>query len=224
MGTIRAFLQLLFIPLLVSASFAAPRQASAEEENKSNWGNTPGLRPAHPDSRGRSGHWWWPETSAQQDNVPAGKGNGGRVFGSIPGLPSQSEDFSGDLTRPSVVEPLTTICTAIVLNNILFTSDSVALRPEGAAEADKLILEMKKFGKDTLVCVGHTDDMGDAEYNQKLGLRRAQAVVDYMAANGIARERLRAESKGETEPAAPNNTPANRALNRRVVFEIRYGD
>ena len=112
----------------------------------------------------------------------------------------------------------------IVLNNVLFASDSVEIRPEGKAEIEKVVAEMGKFNGDTVTCVGHTDDTGSEAYNQQLGLRRAQAVVDYMKASGITPERVKAESKGETEPAVPNNTPANRALNRRVVFQYKLGN
>jgi outer membrane protein OmpA-like peptidoglycan-associated protein len=63
---------------------------------------------------------------------------------------------------------------------------------------------------------GHTDSDGDADYNQQLSERRAGAIVDYLAANGIDRARLEAVGKGESTPVASNDTPEGRAENRRV--------
>lgn len=107
----------------------------------------------------------------------------------------------------------------IRLNSILFKNDSSELLPEGKVEADKLVTEMKKYPKDTVVFVGHTDDVGSTEYNLALSRRRAEAVRDYVISQGIAPERLSIEAKGESEPALPNDTPTNRVLNRRVSFK-----
>jgi outer membrane protein OmpA-like peptidoglycan-associated protein len=65
---------------------------------------------------------------------------------------------------------------------------------------------------------GHTDSSGEAAYNEKLSERRAQAVRDLFIENRIAPSRLEARGFGESRPAAPNDTPENRQLNRRVEF------
>lgn len=223
MGTQRAILHLLTITLMASACLAASGQTSTHEENTTNWGNTPGLRSPHPDSKGRSGHWWWPELSEPRSKGAALTGNQGRVFSNRTVETSSKLPVPPD--PPAWIPENVIVCgPRIVWDNILFAFDSVQLSEEGKSVADKLIGEMSKFPNDTAVCVGHTDDIGPEDHNFNLGLHRAQAVVNYMAANGIAPKRLRAESRGETEPAVPNDTPPNRALNRRVVFEITYGD
>jgi len=66
---------------------------------------------------------------------------------------------------------------------------------------------------------GHTDSTASAGYNQTLSEARARAVCDYFARQGVAPERIRATGFGETRPAAANDTPEGRALNRRA--EIR---
>jgi outer membrane protein OmpA-like peptidoglycan-associated protein len=63
--------------------------------------------------------------------------------------------------------------------------------------------------------------MGSDEYNIRLSQRRAQAVVDWLVARGIARERLNAVGKGEREPIASNETAEGRQLNRRVEVRRR---
>lgn len=218
----RATLPLLTIALLAGACLSSTAQSAANQKIGSDWGTAPGLRSPHPDSKGRSGHWWWPDSSRQSTEKVDHIGNRGRVFGNWKA--SESSNAPVPPEPPEWAPGQVISCgPSFLLNNIIFLSDSAALSKEGKAEADKLIGEMKKFTHDTVVCVGHTDDVGPETYNQQLGLRRAQAVVDYMIHSGIEPNRLRAESKGESEPAVPNNTPANRALNRRVVFEIKMG-
>lgn len=220
MGPQRAIRNVLTLTLLTTTCFT--QQASPEEENTSALGNTPAPRSPHPDSKGRSGHWWWPEYSHDRPKDADRIGNRGRVFGNREVSEASVSHNTPTLPEPPDWEPGQKIScgSSIRFNNIIFPSDSVALSKEGKAEADKLIAEMSKYPKDTAVCIGHTDDVGPENYNLQLGLRRAQVVVDYLAANGIAAERLRAESRGESEPAVRNDTPVNRALNRRVVFEV----
>jgi outer membrane protein OmpA-like peptidoglycan-associated protein len=67
---------------------------------------------------------------------------------------------------------------------------------------------------------GHTDNVGGAAYNRDLSRRRAQAVVDHLAARGVARARLVAEGFGFDRPVADNATALGRAKNRRVEFTI----
>jgi OOP family OmpA-OmpF porin len=69
---------------------------------------------------------------------------------------------------------------------------------------------------------GHTDWVGADAYNLRLSQRRAQAVVNWLVAHGISRDRMRAVGKGEREPIATNTTAAGRQLNRRT--EVRRWD
>lgn len=68
--------------------------------------------------------------------------------------------------------------------------------------------------------VGHTDDVGSEEFNQRLSLERAKAVVDYFDRAGIDPARMVAVGAGESEPIADNSTEAGRAANRRVEFQF----
>jgi outer membrane protein OmpA-like peptidoglycan-associated protein len=67
---------------------------------------------------------------------------------------------------------------------------------------------------------GHTDDTGPPEWNQKLSVLRADAVVEFLVAKGVDRKRLAAIGHGEKAPWAPNDTESGRAKNRRVLFHI----
>lgn len=68
--------------------------------------------------------------------------------------------------------------------------------------------------------IGHTDSRGSDAYNQKLSERRASAVREYLANQGMQGGRMSHFGKGETEPIASNRTAEDRSKNRRVQFEI----
>jgi len=66
------------------------------------------------------------------------------------------------------------------------------------------------------VIIGHTDSIGNADYNMKLSKRRAQAVSDYLVSTGVAASKLRIVGRGEDAPIASNDTKKGQAQNRRV--------
>jgi outer membrane protein OmpA-like peptidoglycan-associated protein len=67
-----------------------------------------------------------------------------------------------------------------------------------------------------LMLVGHSDAVGTPQYNKSLSFRRAQSVMSWLTAQGIASGRLAVDGKGQEQPVADNNTDAGRAVNRRV--------
>jgi outer membrane protein OmpA-like peptidoglycan-associated protein/polyisoprenoid-binding protein YceI len=67
---------------------------------------------------------------------------------------------------------------------------------------------------------GYTDNVGGRRYNQRLSERRAKSVVDYLVAKGVETARIKATGYGESHPAVPNNSEANRAKNRRIEFKV----
>jgi OmpA-OmpF porin, OOP family len=80
---------------------------------------------------------------------------------------------------------------------------------------------LEKYPSSTLLVTGHTDLVGTPEYNQDLGLKRAQIVARYIGTLGIPESKLKIESKGETEPAADYLTEEGRAKNRRTQISIK---
>jgi OOP family OmpA-OmpF porin len=102
----------------------------------------------------------------------------------------------------------------------LFDFDKAVLKPQGKASIDEAVAKMKQANVEAIVATGHTDSIGKPAYNQKLGLRRAQAVKDYMVTQGIPAEKITVDSKGETQPVASNKTKEGRAKNRRVEVEF----
>ncbi|SIR03956.1 outer membrane protein OmpA [Pseudacidovorax sp. RU35E] len=101
-----------------------------------------------------------------------------------------------------------------------FDFDKSVLKPEGRAKLDDLVSKIKGINLEVIIAVGHTDSIGTDAYNQRLSVRRAEAVKAYLVSKGIERNRVYTEGKGEKQPVADNRTKEGRAKNRRVEIEV----
>ena len=101
-----------------------------------------------------------------------------------------------------------------------FDFDKYVLKPEGKAKLDDLVGKVKGVNLEVIIAVGHTDSIGTVEYNQKLSVRRAEAVKAYLVSKGIEKNRVYTEGKGKKQPVADNKTAEGRAKNRRVEIEV----
>ena len=109
---------------------------------------------------------------------------------------------------------------AIVLNNIFFDFDRSELKTSSYAELNRILNLMQENKIRKIEISGHTDSIGDDDYNQALSQRRANAVFTFFTSKGIIDSRLVSIGHGETSPVAPNDTAGNRQKNRRVEFKI----
>lgn len=103
---------------------------------------------------------------------------------------------------------------------VYFDFDKATLKPESHSALEAAAKIMKENPQIRVEIQGHTDNIGTAAYNDRLSLRRAQAVVDYLVGLGISRNRLTARGFGFNNPAATNETEEGRAQNRRVEFVV----
>ena len=101
-----------------------------------------------------------------------------------------------------------------------FDFDKSVLKPEGKAKLDDLTSKIQGINLEVIIAVGHTDSVGSDTYNQKLSVRRSEAVKAYLVSKGIEKNRVYTEGKGEKQPVADNKTSEGRAKNRRVEIEV----
>ena len=101
-----------------------------------------------------------------------------------------------------------------------FDFDKSVLKPEGKAKLDDLVGKIKGINLEVIIAVGHTDAVGSDSYNQKLSVRRSEAVKAYLVSKGVEQNRVYTEGKGEKQPVADNKTGEGRAKNRRVEIEV----
>ena len=108
----------------------------------------------------------------------------------------------------------------IVLRNVFFDPGKAILRVESYPELNRLAGVMKEVPTLKIEISGHTDNTGSASGNQRLSKDRAKAVVDYLAAQQIASDRLTYEGFGFSQPIADNKTKEGRKQNRRVELKV----
>jgi OOP family OmpA-OmpF porin len=108
--------------------------------------------------------------------------------------------------------------SADLQSDFTFARDSAELTEQATGILGLWYAVLIRAPAATLTIRGHTDGDGEEAYNQTLSEARARAYVDALLGLGIAPERLVAEGLGETDPVAPNDTPENKARNRRVEF------
>src|SRR6266404_7999293 len=101
-----------------------------------------------------------------------------------------------------------------------FDFDQAVVKPEGKAQLDDLANKIRGINLEVVIAIGHADAIGSDAYNQKLSVRRAEAIKAYLVSKGIEPNRIYTEGKGEKQPVADNKTREGRAKNRRVEIEV----
>ena len=108
----------------------------------------------------------------------------------------------------------------IILKNVFFETKKAELKNESLVELNKLKLFLQENPSMRIEIRGHTDNVGSDADNQILSEKRAKAVRDFLATNGIATDRLTFKGFGKTQPIDSNDTEGGRAANRRTEFVI----
>lgn len=129
-------------------------------------------------------------------------------------------DFNTPFLLNIPLEPIDTGST-VELKNVFFDVNKAELRPESRTELDKLVSFLLKNPNLKIELGGHTDNTGDKKANQILSENRARAVQEYLVNTGkIGSSRLSYKGYGDTRPKVPNDTPENKAKNRRTEFKV----
>lgn len=109
----------------------------------------------------------------------------------------------------------------ILSSSILFEFASDYLNDSAYPVLDQVVSFLKEKTDIELIISGHTDNVGQTQYNLSLSKRRAQAVLDYFAEKGISRSRFEVEGYGSQKPISSNETIESRSKNRRVELSIK---
>ncbi|HHH20443.1 MAG TPA: hypothetical protein ENK87_00810, partial [Nitratifractor sp.] len=104
------------------------------------------------------------------------------------------------------------------LEHIKFEVDSSIITPEGIETIKKIYAILKKYPNKKMEIAGHTDSDGDAAYNQNLSQERVDMVKKALIQFGLNGENFTTKGYGESKPLVPNDSPENKAKNRRVEF------
>jgi outer membrane protein OmpA-like peptidoglycan-associated protein len=153
-----------------------------------------------------------------------GGGLGGAAVGSY--MDSQRRDLEKNLAQEiqagqARVEKVSDQVVLITMTNqTAFDTDSANIKPGFHSTMDKVAGVVVRYGKTTLTVVGHTDNVGSNDYNQKLSERRALSVAQYLEARRVNGLRLATAGKGEAQPVASNASEAGRQANRRVEIYV----
>lgn len=112
----------------------------------------------------------------------------------------------------------------LTLGDVLFATGKAELMSGAQRTIDQLAAFLNKYPTKNVSVEGHTDSVGNEDYNLRLSQRRAESVRFAIMARGISSNRITAKGLGELYPVASNDTPAGRQQNRRVEIVIISGD
>ena len=148
---------------------------------------------------------------------PAGEGRNSHLYGVATAQNINAQIAYGD--PASRIRALNEAFRAAAQDTVTFDFNRTALDSSARAALDQQVKWLKANQHVRMTVVGHADKVGTDAYNDRLGLRRARAVVAYLARHGIARGRLDAvESRGEREPVVQTDERERR--NRRTVTSV----
>lgn len=157
---------------------------------------------------------WTPATGVQGcDGVPAPVAPAAPAPAAAPAAPAPA-------AAPAVVPAAPATEKVSFAADAFFDFNKTALKPEGKAKLDDLADKVKGLNLEVVIAVGHTDSVGSDAYNDKLSVKRSEAVKSYLAGKGIDASKIYTEGKGKKQPVADNKSAEGRAKNRRVEIEV----
>lgn len=148
----------------------------------------------------------------------AGAAIGGAIGHS---LDQQAADLRAQMSANSTVVNNGNTLVVTMPQDILFATDSATLRPDLQGDIRAVAANLVRYPNSRVEVIGHTDNTGEAAYNQDLSDRRARSVAGVLMSGGVPGARIAAYGRGEDQPIASNLTPEGRQQNRRVEIVIR---
>ena len=161
---------------------------------------------------------------AGKDNTATGVLIGAVIGGSAGALigrkmDKQAEELRADL-KGAKVERVGEGIKITFDSGLMFATNSSDLNVNTKENLRELASVLQKYEDTNILIEGHTDNTGEADYNQTLSKKRASAVVDYLVNLSLDYQRLETQAYGESQPIADNSTASGRQANRRVEVAI----
>ena len=162
------------------------------------------------------------DTSEERARNAAVLGAAGAAAGGLIGnrLDQQEQELRNQLGGNVGIVNNGTNLVVTLPEDILFATDSASVSATAQGNLATVARSLQQYPNSTVNVIGHTDDVGEAAYNQDLSQRRAQAVSSVLIANGVSGARIRSIGQGESQPVATNLTAEGRQQNRRVDIVI----
>ena len=199
----------------VAMLFASAALATAAgAQTVDNWRNASGIVWKN----GTNEYCW---RNANWTPATAAPGCDGAIAAPAPAAAAPAAAPAPAAAAPAPAAPAPAVATKVTYAaDAFFDFDKSVLKPEVKAKLDDLVSKVKGINLEVIIAVGHTDSVGSDAYNQKLSVRRSEAVKAYLVSKGIEKNRVYTEGKGEKQPVADNKTAEGRAKNRRVEIEV----
>ena len=160
-----------------------------------------------------------------EDGCPEQDGDGDGVIDNMDRCPSEPENYNQYMDedgcpdqKPQLIE--ITKKQIVIKERIEFETAKSVIRRVSFPVLDDVVQALKDYPDLQVRIEGHTDNVGNDDYNLRLSQTRADSVHDYIVGKGIARSRLTTKGYGETRPIDTNMTPQGKQKNRRVEFHI----
>jgi outer membrane protein OmpA-like peptidoglycan-associated protein len=137
-------------------------------------------------------------------------------------LDRQAQDLRSSLENDGIIVQNTGEELIVTMpGGLLFDTGSAAVSPAVQRDLTALANNLVAYPDSIVSVIGHTDDTGSTEFNQRLSEQRANAVAGVLVDRGVSSARIVASGRGETQPVASNATEEGRRQNRRVEVIIR---
>ena len=211
---------------LFATAAIATSMSGAFAQSNDNWSNGNGNLPW---KNGTNELCWrdgtWTPATATADCDGALKPAAAPVAVPVAPAPAPAPRAAAPAPAPApapavVVAPVATTEKVTFAADAFFDFDKSVLKAEGKAKLDDLASKMGGINLEVIIAVGHTDSVGSDVYNQKLSVKRSEAVKAYLVSKGVEKNRVYTEGKGEKQPVADNKTSDGRSKNRRVEIEV----
>jgi outer membrane protein OmpA-like peptidoglycan-associated protein len=174
-----------------------------------------------PDGDPLTYQWTAPTGKLDQPTTPKPIWTAPMQVGSVPVTVTVNDGKGGTASDTVTIQVIQREQKVFTFEDVHFDFDRYTLRPEAVRVLQQAVSAMKENATLRLTLEGHTCNIGTAEYNLALGERRAQAVREYLASNGVGADRLQTVSYGEERPKHDNSREETRRLNRRAALTVR---